>query len=116
MDVSAKIAIVCVLVAGGGIGVYCYRNKKGTGNNFSAVVKNTGLTPNSDNILVVPFNSESKTPFKAQFYTNDRVVIFENNKVIKKGKYMDGGKKILMDNGIVLTNGSVFGNLLSSIK
>ncbi|MFW9952378.1 MAG: hypothetical protein ACFFKA_19845 [Candidatus Thorarchaeota archaeon] len=53
----------------------------------------------------------------ADFFTNNRVIIYNNNgKVIKKGSYSKGGKTIKLDNGKVITSGSVWGNLLNTLK
>ena len=82
--------------------------------NFNSAVTNTGLKPNKDGVLIVNFNDAKNF---AQFYTNNRVIIFDADKnVIARGTYSNGGKTIKLDSGKEITSGSVFGNLLQTIK
>lgn len=100
-----------------GIGYYFLVYKKKDGNNFEDLLINLGSTvkPNKDNIVSVKFNADKNL---AQFYTNNRVVIFDNatKKVLNKGTYSDGGKTINMDDGKSANTNSVWGNLLEIIK
>jgi hypothetical protein len=83
--------------------------------NFNSAVTNTGgLKPNKDGVLIVNFNDAKNF---AQFYTNNRVIIFDADKnIIARGTYSNGGKTIKLDSGKEITSGSVFGNLLQTIK
>jgi hypothetical protein len=87
--------------------------------NFNSAVTNTGLKPTKDGQLIVNFNYEdNKAKNFAKFYTNNRVIIFNNadKNVIARGTYSNGGKTIKLDSGKEITSGSVFGNLLETIK
>jgi hypothetical protein len=55
--------------------------------------------------------------YEAIFYAaNDRVIIFDAGKVIRRGKFSNGGKTLIMDNGVTATSGSVWANLADAIK
>jgi uncharacterized tellurite resistance protein B-like protein len=54
--------------------------------------------------------------FKAQFYTNDRVFLFDQgNKVLNKGTYKVGGRMIRYDDGRSVRSDDVVANLLAGI-
>lgn len=85
-------------------------------NNFDSLINNLGanVKPSKDNIVKVAFNKGNNF---AQFYTNNRVVIFDaNKKIVAKGTYSDGGKTIKMDSGKNISSGSVWQNLLNSLN
>lgn len=82
--------------------------------NFLQLQENTGLKSNKENTVFTKFNDGEN---QAQFYTNDRVFIFDKNgNVLNKGKYEDGGKKIILDSGKVISGNSVWQNLLDILK
>ncbi len=87
--------------------------------NFDSLQSNIGIKAGKDNIVVVPFNVQNNTPKNlAQFYSNDRVIIFNNltKLPILKGSYSNGGKNIKTDNGIEAVSSSVYTNLSLLIK
>ena len=98
--------------------VYYFVNKKDDGNeekfdNFKQAQERLGLKPTND-VIVVPFNEKNNT---AQFYKNDRVIIFNKDlKVIKRGTYQNGGLLITLDDGKEISGSSVYGNLLNALK
>lgn len=98
-----------------GLGYFLVYKKGKSGNkNFTSLQDNLGLTANNENVVIAPFNDKKNT---AQFYTNDRVVVFNSDKnVVVKGSYSDGGKTIKLDNGKEITSGSVWENLLKTVK
>ncbi len=103
-----------------GLGYFGYQfylgsfRKTDINKNFLDLQDNLGLKPNSDNILVTKFNEGKNI---AQFYSNNRVFVFDANKnVLAKGTYINGGKKIVLDGGFTIESGSVFGNLLDILK
>ena len=88
-----------------------------TKSNFDRLKQNIGS--NFTNLkgggaISVNFNNNKNF---AQFYTNGRVAIFtkSNNKLLIKGSYADGGKKIILDNGKKIESGSVWMNLNNTI-
>jgi hypothetical protein len=85
-------------------------------NNFNDVKKNLGLNISSKgNVVSVKFNGGKN---QADFYNNDRVIISTVGKsgYLKKGSYSNGGKTIVIDGGKTITSGSVWGNLLNTLK
>lgn len=91
-----------------------YRKKGDDNPNFQDLQTNMGVQANKDNVVVAPFNQGKNF---AQFYTNNRVIIFDNNKnIIVKGSYANGGTSITLDNGKEISGGSVWQNLLKTIK
>lgn len=83
--------------------------------NFESLQANLNVQPNSDGIIIINFNDQKNS---AQFYNNNRVILFDSKTkaVIGKGTYSEGGKIINLDNGQLLNNSSVYTNLLNSIK
>lgn len=81
---------------------------------FASVQKNLGVSASGD-ILNVKFNSSKNT---ADFYKNNRVIIGQVGKTgyVAKGTYSNGGLMIILDNGKIVTSGSVWQNLLDTIK
>jgi hypothetical protein len=120
MDNNKKgIIVVAISLGVVGLAYYFLVHKSGSDyNNFNSAVTNTGLKPNKDGVLIVNFNYEDKKAKNfAQFYTNNRVIIFDADKnIIARGTYSNGGKTIKLDSGKEITSGSVFGNLLQTIK
>ena len=115
-NINGLIAVGITLSIAG-LGYYFLVYKKKDGNNFENLLTNLGtnVKPNKDNVVSVKFNADKNL---AQFYTNNRVVIFDNatKKVLNKGSYSDGGKAINMDDGKSAYTDSVWGNLLEIIK
>lgn len=87
----------------------------GVGDNFSMVKKNLGGTYPDGDVASTKFNSNNH---QADFYNNGRVVISRvgANGYLVKGSYRDGGLTIVLDNGKNINSGSVWGNLLETIK
>jgi hypothetical protein len=123
MDNNKK-GIIAVAISLGVVGLayYFLVHKSDSGSdsytsndNFNSVLTNTGLKPNKGGVLIIPFNDKNNF---AQFYTNDRVIIFNDadKNVVAKGTYSDGGKTIKLDSGKEITSGSVYYNLLQTIK
>lgn len=83
--------------------------------NFKAIQDNLGVKSSSSGIVSVKFNEGKNT---ADFYKNNRVVIGKigTSGYLVKGSYSDGGKEIKLDNGKEIVSGSVFGNLLQTLK
>jgi len=94
------------------VGAYLLFRKK---SNYELIKKNLGDNIHEkDDIITVPFNDGKN---QAQFYKNNRVIIFDNKEsVILRGNYSDGGKVISIDNGKTIKGGSVWNNLLSVLK
>ena len=64
-------------------------------------------------IVVYTFNNSKN---KAQFYNNNRVFIFDNdNKIILKGSYQNGGRKIIIDNGKTIESNDINNNLIEAL-
>jgi hypothetical protein len=81
--------------------------------NLEAVKKNLGGKFEKDT-ATVKFNDAKN---KATFYTNDRVIIFDDkDKVIMRGNYSDGGKKINIEKGKQVADDSVWTNLALLVK
>lgn len=82
--------------------------------NFDSVKNKLGIEPNKDNVIIVPFNNKKNI---AQFYNNNRVIIFNSDKkIIVKGSYSNGGQTINLDNGNNIYGESVWNNLLQTLK
>lgn len=93
---------------------YLYPNPKKNNPNFLSVQENLGLKPNNEGVLVSNFNDGEN---KFQFYSNDRIFIFDKKgNIVLKGKYEDGGKKITSDSGKSISGNSVWKNLLDILK
>jgi len=93
---------------------YLYPNPKKANSNFLDLQDNLGLKPNNEGVIVFKFNDGAN---KVQFYGNDRVFIFnKNDNILLKGKYEDGGKKIISDSGKSVSGNSVWKNLLDILK
>ena len=55
--------------------------------------------------------------FYSQFYTNNRIIIFgEDKKIVSKGTYFDGGRTVVLDNGKQSSDESVWKNLLNLVS
>jgi len=67
-----------------------------------------------NNIVTVTFNSKKN---KIQFYSNGRFSINDSTtkKLIKKGTWSDGGKKLTPDGGKTISSGSVWSNIENTI-
>ena len=93
-------------------------NNNGSGNNglnnFDSLQKNLGAKALGDRVSV-KFNENKNT---ADFYNNNRVSISRigTSGYLVKGSYSDGGKTIKLDNGKEISSGSVWGNLLQTLK
>lgn len=55
--------------------------------------------------------------YSATFYTNNRFSINEKgvDGFVKKGTYLDGGKKLIVDGGNTIESGSVWANLQNAL-
>lgn len=124
MDKATKITIGVLFFVGltatiGGLFWYNKNKKSNGGNeddidNFQLLINNIGLKPNKDNVVIANFNSNNNM---AQFYINGRVIVFDKSKnIVTRGKYTDGGKNIILDNGKNISSGSVWDNLLQTLK
>jgi hypothetical protein len=72
-----------------------------------------GLAIETNGVLLVSFNNSIN---KAQFYNNNRVFIFDqNNNILKKGSYLIGGRKIVLDSGTHLESNIVIENLIKTV-
>jgi len=72
-----------------------------------------GIASESNGILICSFNNSKN---KAQFYNNNRVFIFDNNnKIILKGSYQNGGRKIIIDNGKTIESNDINNNLIEAL-
>jgi hypothetical protein len=126
MEKNVK-GIIAVTVVGilGFLG-YKYFTKKGilasvksiTDDNFGLLQKQTGVSSNKEGAVVIPFNNNKN---KAQFYSNNRVIIFDTTKTppvrIKSGTYSQGGYNIKLDGGKdIMNTSSVFLALLETLK
>lgn len=84
--------------------------------NQELLKKNLGAAArvSKDGVVIAYFNSNANF---AQFYNNDRVKFFDaTKKVIRSGRYTNGGKSIIMDNGVIADSGSVWSNMANAIK
>lgn len=84
------------------------------GSELAGVKKRLGIsTPG--NVASVKFNNGTNT---ADFYDNNRVIIGKVGGAgfLQKGSYANSGLTITLDNGKVITSGSVWENLLNTIK
>ena len=71
------------------------------------------LAIETTDLLLVSFNNSIN---KAQFYKNNRVFIFDNsNKILKKGTYLNGGKKIVLDSGVTFESTIIIENLIKTV-
>jgi hypothetical protein len=96
--------------------VYKKENSGGSDDNFNSLQDNLGFkTKTKFDSVTVKFNEGKNT---ADFYKNNRVVIGKigTSGYLVKGSYSDGGKEIKLDNGKEIVSGSVFGNLLQTLK
>jgi len=103
-----------LLIGLGGAGALAYYFLIYKKNNFNTLLANTGIKVTKDNVLKVSFNNGKNF---AQFYKNNRLIIFnQKNEIVVKGNYLDGGKVITLETGKEITGDSVFQNLLKTIK
>jgi hypothetical protein len=83
------------------------------------VAVNLGVDPSliNNGILSVSFNKGSNS---AQFYTNNRIFIYDDTKspsvIMAKGTYSNGGQKIVIDNGKTIVSQNVWNNLISTLS
>jgi hypothetical protein len=126
MEKNVKGIIAVVIVGILGFVGYKYFTKKGilsgaksiADDNFGLLQKQTGRSANNQDALVIPFNDNKN---KAQFYSNNRVIIFDTTKTppvrIKSGTYSQGGYNIKLDGGKdIMNTSSVFLALLETLK
>ena len=126
MEKNVKGIIAIAVVGVLGFLGYKYLSKKGiltsaksiTDDNFALLQKQTGKIANPNGVVIIPFNNEKN---KAQFYSNNRIIIFDNTKnppvIIKKGTYSQGGYNITLEGGKdIMNTSSVFGALLETLK
>ena len=76
----------------------------------------TGVGNGSNNVSMQSFSVSHDN--QADFYNNGRVVVSKvgGNGYLVKGSYRDGGLTIVLDNGKTISSGSVWGNLLETVK
>lgn len=71
------------------------------------------LAVETSDLLLVSFNNSLN---KAQFYKNNRLFIFDNsNKILAKGSYLIGGKKIVLDSSKSFESNIVLENLIKTV-
>jgi uncharacterized tellurite resistance protein B-like protein len=71
------------------------------------------LAIETNGVIIVSFNNSLN---KAQFYNNNRVFISDqNNNILKKGSYLIGGRKIVLDSGTHLESNIVIENLIKTV-
>jgi hypothetical protein len=118
MDNNTKGAIavgITLLAVGTAYYFLVYKKENGgDDSNFKSVQNNLGVKSSTD-VVSVKFNEGKNT---ADFYKNNRVIIGKigTSGYLVKGSYSDGGKKINLDNGKEISSGSVFSNLLQTLK
>ena len=109
------VIVISVLLILSGVGVWAYgrfgKNEEKS-RNFDDLLKNLNVVADAQGIASVKFNSGANT---AQFYNNDRVIIFKGTTKIGSGSYYNGGLTITMDGKEPITSSSVFSNLLKTI-
>jgi hypothetical protein len=126
MDKNVKGIIAVVVVGVLGFLGYKYFKKKGilsgaesiTDDNFALLQKQLPAKPTKEGIVVVPFNNNKN---KAQFYSNNRVIIFDTTKKpavrVKSGTYSQGGYNITLDGGKdIMKTSSVWAALAETVK
>ena len=78
--------------------------------NFKDLQKNIGKKPNDENVVI-----KTSGKNKADFYNNNRVMISQlvdgKFKLMYKGTYLNGGKKIILDNGTQIEGDDVLNNI-----
>jgi hypothetical protein len=66
-----------------------------------------------NDIILYTFNNAKN---KAQFYADNRLFIFDNNnKIILKCSYQNGGRKIIIDNGKTIESNDINNNLIETL-
>jgi uncharacterized protein (DUF697 family) len=71
------------------------------------------LVTEGKDVLILSFNGAKN---EAQFYTNNRVFIYEQqNQILKKGSYSNGGRRIRTDDGRVFEGNNIVDNLYAAI-
>jgi hypothetical protein len=86
---------------------------KELGANYLAVkyfIKN--LANETSDLIIVSFDNSGK---KAQFYKNNQIFIFDNsNKILAKGSYLIGGKKLFLEDGRTFESNIILENLIKA--
>lgn len=121
MNTNTKGAIVVGLALGAvGLAYYFLVYKKNDNlayeqfDEFKSLQNNIGLKANNDDVVIAPFNDKKNF---AQFYKNNRVIIFNSDKkIVVKGSYSNGGYNMILDNGKEINSNSVWSNLMQTIK
>lgn len=126
MDKNVKGIIAVVVVGILGFVGYKYFTKKGilggaqsvADDNFALLQKQLPAKADKNGVVSVPFNNNKN---KAQFYSNNRVIIFDTTKTppvrVKSGTYSQGGYNITLDGGKdIMNTSSVWGALNDTIK
>lgn len=114
MKKGILIGSIVLLASGFALWLYEKYGHPASNDNYKQLLKNLGanITPGSDGTVVIPFNSNQNT---AQFYTNNRIVIFKGDVVLAKGNYSNGGFTITIDGKPAINGNSVYSNLLKTI-
>jgi hypothetical protein len=122
MDKNTKgiIAVAATLAVVGGVYYFFFRKKdvKTDSNlnaNTRAVKENLGAASAmyKDGTVQADFGGK----YTVQFFTNNRFTINEKgvSGFIKKGSFVDGGKKLILDDGKTVEGGSVWTNLQNTL-
>ena len=116
---NKTILIVSGLLIVTGLGIYLYKRKKDKGgksdpDNFKKLIVNLGNVKVPENNIINVLLNEGKN--SANFYTNNRVILFEGKKQIDAGTYTNGGLTIAMDGKPSIISGSVYSNLSNALK
>jgi len=120
MTINQKgaIAVGATLVLAS-LAYYFFVYSKGGGgssasDNLESLKKNLGEGKYEKDVATVKFNLGKN---KASFYSNNRVIIFDDkDTVIMRGNYSDGGKTINIERGKQVSGDSVWKNLASLVS
>jgi len=126
MDKNVKGIIAISILGIVGFFGYKYLSKKGilksaesvVDDNFALLQTQLGVKAGKEGVVTVPFNNKKN---KAQFYSNNRVIIFDATKNppvrVKSGTYSQGGYNIKLDGGKdIMNTSSVWGALAETLK
>jgi hypothetical protein len=75
-------------------------------------LKQSAVEVNDMILFPIPVNN-----YKAQFYKNNRIFLFDSSdKIVAKGTYQNGGRKIVLDGGKIAESPNIYKNIISLIK
>jgi hypothetical protein len=94
---------------------FIYKKGKPEIKNYDDLKSNLGNFLDRGDMIQAIFNEKKH---KAQFYPNNRFIIaeYKSTEPLKKGTYLNGGKKLIIDNGRTIESNSVWANLLETLK